>query len=213
MQNDKTIRILSGALADSYVLMLKLQNVHWNVVGPTFFAVHNLTEQQYNEAFTAIDELAERIRALGGKSPGTMREFLALTSLREGAGGDSINEMVRELEDAHRTCSENLQSAIKDGVDDGTEDMLVDRIKAHDKAAWMWRSIAGESGASKSESNGNGKTKLTVTASKDSQPERSTVAAKSASMPKKTEPKKESKSKPSKDKKSGRMTRSVKDIG
>lgn len=144
MSKDSSLKKLSQLLADSYVLMLKTQNVHWNVVGMPFFTIHTMTEQQYTELFMAVDAIAERMRALGGKSPGTMKDFLALTKLREGAGGIDFVSMVKELTDANNTISGELKKMV-DGTDDpATEDLFVQRMHIHDKAAWMWRSLMAD---------------------------------------------------------------------
>lgn len=88
---------LSRLLADSYTLYLKTHNYHWNVVGPQFNTLHQMFEQQYTELSTAVDEIAERIRALGVKAPGSYREFAELTSVKEAEGDVSADEMIRQL--------------------------------------------------------------------------------------------------------------------
>ena len=144
MSKDSSLKKLSQLLADSYVLMLKTQNVHWNVVGMPFFTIHTMTEQQYTELFTAVDVIAERMRALGGKSPGTMKDFLAQTKLKEGAGGGDFASMVKELTDANNAISTELKKMV-DGTDDpATEDLFVQRMHVHDKAAWMWNSLMAD---------------------------------------------------------------------
>ncbi|MFM9874242.1 MAG: Dps family protein [Fimbriimonadaceae bacterium] len=143
---------LGRVLADSYVLLLKTQNVHWHVVGGAFVGVHTLTEQQYNELFLAVDEVAERIRALGAAAPGTMADYLKLARLKEGLGGADDASMVRGLVDAHAEMSDLLRKEIDimDDLDDyGSEDLLVQRLRVHEKAAWMLRSILEQIGAVK----------------------------------------------------------------
>lgn len=141
---------LGRVLADSYVLLLKTQNVHWHVVGGAFVGVHTLTEQQYNELFLAVDEIAERIRALGAAAPGTMADYLKLARLQEGLGGADDASMVRGLVAAHSTMSDLLRKEIDimDDLDDyGSEDLLVQRLRIHEKSAWMLRSILEQIGA------------------------------------------------------------------
>jgi starvation-inducible DNA-binding protein len=143
---------LGRVLADSYVLMLKTQNVHWHVVGGAFVGVHTLTEQQYGELFLAVDEIAERIRALGETAPGTMADYLKLARLKEGLGGADDAAMVGGLVDAHSTMSDLLRKEISSlgGMDDyGSEDLLVQRLRFHEKSAWMLRSILEQIGAAK----------------------------------------------------------------
>ena len=88
---------LSRLLADSYTLYLKTHNYHWNVTGPQFNTLHLMYEGQYTELAAAVDEIAERIRALGIRAPGSYREFAALTSIEEGTGQESAEEMTRQL--------------------------------------------------------------------------------------------------------------------
>ena len=138
---------LSRFLADSYTLYLKTHNFHWNVTGPMFNALHTMFETQYTEQWTALDEIAERIRALGFNAPGSYREFVGLTSIPEEPGlTDSADwrEMVRQLvvgnEAVCRTARKVLD--IADDADDApTEDLLTQRLQTHEKYAWMLRSL------------------------------------------------------------------------
>lgn len=144
MDTQAAAQSLGRVLADSYVLMLKTQAVHWHVVGGSFVGIHTLTEEQYNEFFLAVDEIAERIRALGHDAPGSMAEYLKLSRLKEGVGGPSDEEMVTELLSAHSTMSELLRKEIDvmDDLDDyGSEDLLIGRLRVHEKSAWMWKSV------------------------------------------------------------------------
>ncbi len=147
MNSNDAAKILGQVLADSYVLLLKTQSVHWNVSGRGFVGIHTLTEQQYNELFAAIDEIAERIRALGYVSPGSLKEFSQITRLTDGVKGTTDEDMVRELVKAHRAMSASLREAIDaidDLDDDATEDLLIARLQVHDKATWMWSAFLGE---------------------------------------------------------------------
>jgi starvation-inducible DNA-binding protein len=134
---------LSRVLADSYVLYLKTQNYHWNVTGKLFYPLHNLFEEQYTELAEAIDQIAERIRALGFRAPGTFMEYRELTSIEEDAGQPDALEMVRRLvlanEQLLRTAREALKPAQK-GEDEATVDLLTQRLNTHSKTAWMLRS-------------------------------------------------------------------------
>ena len=138
---------LSRFLADSYTLYLKTHNFHWNVTGPMFNALHNMFEAQYTEQWTALDEIAERIRALGFNVPGSYREFVALSSIPEEPGltnSADWHEMVRQLvvgnEAVCRTARKVLD--IADDADDApTEDLLTQRLQTHEKYAWMLRSL------------------------------------------------------------------------
>ena len=138
---------LSHFLADSYTLYLKTHNFHWNVTGPMFNALHTMFETQYTEQWTALDETAERIRALGFNAPGSYREFVALSSIPEEPGltnSADWHEMVRQLvvgnEAVCRTARQVLD--IADDADDApTEDLLTQRLQTHEKYAWMLRSL------------------------------------------------------------------------
>jgi len=138
---------LSRFLADSYTLYLKTHNFHWNVTGPMFNALHTMFETQYTEQWTALDETAERIRALGFNAPGSYREFVALSSIPEEPGltnSADWHEMVRQLvvgnEAVCRTARRVLD--IADDADDApTEDLLTQRLQTHEKYAWMLRSL------------------------------------------------------------------------
>ena len=138
---------LSRFLADAYTLYLKTHNFHWNVTGPMFNALHNMFEAQYTEQWTALDEIAERIRALGFNAPGSYREFVALSSIPEEPGltnSADWHEMVRQLvvgnEAVCRTARKVLDVA--DDADDApTEDLLTQRLQTHEKYAWMLRSL------------------------------------------------------------------------
>ena len=138
---------LSGFLADTYTLYLKTHNFHWNVTGPMFNTLHVMFETQYTEQWTALDATAERIRALGFNAPGSYAEFTRLSSIAEEPGlGDTADwrEMVRQLtvgnEAVCRTARKVLQGADAAG-DDPTVDLLTQRLQAHEKYAWMLRSL------------------------------------------------------------------------
>ncbi len=134
---------LAHLLADTYTLYLKTQNFHWNVTGPLFPALHALFETQYEELAEATDTIAERIRALGVLAPATFSEFLKLTSLKEGSSKLSAEDMVKALMKDHETISHHLLDVFEkanSADDQGTVDLLTERMRAHDKAAWMLRS-------------------------------------------------------------------------
>lgn len=134
---------LSKVLADSYMLYLKTHNYHWNVTGELFHSLHEQFEQQYTELADAIDEIAERIRALGHRAPGTFQEFKELTSIEEDTEEPEALEMVRRLalgnEQVLRTAREALKPA-NDAEDEATVDLLTQRLHVHSKTAWMLRS-------------------------------------------------------------------------
>ena len=135
---------LSRLLADSYTLYLKTHNYHWNVTGPQFNTLHTMFEEQYTELAVAVDEVAERIRALGISAPGSYREFTDLTSVEEAQGGEDSSEMLRQLvvgqETAARTAREAFPAA-DSANDQPTADLLTQRMQIHEKNAWMLRSM------------------------------------------------------------------------
>jgi starvation-inducible DNA-binding protein len=138
------VRGLSTLLADTYTLYLKTHNFHWNVQGPMFQPLHQLFEDQYTELATAVDEVAERIRALGEFAPASYAAFSKLTSVKEAAGPTKSQDMIRQLLEGHeivaRSASNALPAAEKAG-DQGTLDLLTQRLRVHEKTAWMLRSF------------------------------------------------------------------------
>ena len=135
---------LSRLLADSYTLYLKTHNYHWNVTGPQFNTLHQMFEEQYTELAAAVDEIAERIRALGVKAPGSYKEYATLTRIEEGDGEESAEEMIRQLaigqETVVRTAREAFPAA-DNANDEPTADLLTQRMQIHEKNAWMLRSM------------------------------------------------------------------------
>ena len=138
---------LSHFLADSFTLYLKTHNFHWNVNGPMFNSLHLMFEGQYTEQWTALDEIAERIRALGFNAPGSYAEFIRLSSIAEEPGlTDTADwrEMVRQLvvgnEAVCRTARKVLKTA-DSGGDDPSVDLMTQRLNIHEKNAWMLRSL------------------------------------------------------------------------
>jgi starvation-inducible DNA-binding protein len=138
---------LSRMLADSYTLYLKTHNFHWNVTGPMFQTLHLMFMTQYTEIWTAVDTVAERIRALGYPAPGTYKEFAALTSIKDSTGVPNAKEMIKQLvagqEAVTRTAREVLPIAEKAG-DQPTVDLLSARMQVHEQNAWMLRSLLEE---------------------------------------------------------------------
>ncbi len=135
---------LSALLADSYTLYLKTHNYHWNVTGPLFNTLHTMFEAQYTELAMAVDEIAERIRALGIDAPGSYRDFSALTTIEEAQGGESAEDMIRELVIGQEAVVRTARAAFPaaDGAhDEPTADLLTQRMQIHEKNAWMLRSM------------------------------------------------------------------------
>ncbi len=135
---------LSHLLADSYTLYLKTHNFHWNVEGPMFNTLHVMFMDQYTELWTALDLIAERIRALGHYAPGSYKQYAKLTSITESDEIPKAEDMIKQLLEGHeivaRTARKIIAAADK-GSDEATLDLLTQRIQLHEKTAWMLRSL------------------------------------------------------------------------
>ena len=135
---------LSRLLADSYTLYLTTHNFHWNVTGPMFNTLHLMFEGQYNELALAVDQIAERIRALGFPAPGTYNEFQNLTSMSEPDGVPNAQEMIRQLvlgQEAVIKTARSIAPLADKAADEPTLDLLTQRMQVHEKNAWMLRSL------------------------------------------------------------------------
>ena len=138
---------LSRLLADTSTLDLKTQGYHWNVTGPHFPGLHLLFEEEYVDLRDAVDEIAERIRALGPLAPGSYRQLSRLTSLAEDEGAPAALEMVRRLAADHEAVAVTARSVLEaaEAADDAaTLDLATRRIAVHEKAYWMLRATAEE---------------------------------------------------------------------
>jgi len=137
---------LSAFLADSYTLYLKTHQFHWNVTGPMFNTLHNMFMTQYTEEWTALDEIAERIRAIGFLAPGSYAEFVRLSSIREEQSPDALDwrGMVRQLVTGNEAVCRTARKVIKVAEaagDDPSVDLATQRLQVHEKNAWMLRSL------------------------------------------------------------------------
>jgi len=136
---------LSVLLAETYMLTIKSHLYHWNVVGPLFKSIHDLTEQHYENLFAATDELAERIRALGHRAPVNVEENkLNLSISLPSDGMPDAHDMVRDLVQSHEIIAAEMRDMATYAGDNGdvvTEDLLTARITFHEKAAWMLRAL------------------------------------------------------------------------
>ena len=136
--------ILSNILADTYFLFLKTQDCNWNVRGALFRELHLLFEEQYKELFEAIDEIAERIRALGEATPGTFREFSERTEIKERKGHSSAQDMLRDMSVSTQILISRLRDCLRkvDVTDDMvTHDLLIRRLAVHEKNLWILQSF------------------------------------------------------------------------
>jgi len=130
-------------LANTYVLYTKTQVFHWNVEGLLFHSLHEMFEEQYEQLAEAVDEIAERMRMLGAKTPNGLQALLSVATLKESPADLKSPEMIQALLDDHEQLCRQLREDIEvaDEMDDvGTEDFLTARLQAHEKLAWMLRS-------------------------------------------------------------------------
>ena len=146
IMSDQVIVGLRQVVADTYALIGQTHICHWNVRGPAFFSLHTAFEQQYNEMFLAVDEIAERIRAKGALAPGGLATLATMAGIEEIAEDASAQDMVRHLVLANEKLLADLQqardSAGKAG-DSESEDLMIARIQVHEKTVWMLRSFLG----------------------------------------------------------------------
>ncbi len=142
------IQMLNAILADEFVLYTKTRNYHWNVTGPHFHDLHKFFEAQYEELDDIVDNVAERVRALGGVAAGSLMEFTKLTRLKEQAGELKESQvMLADLLGNHEALIKNLREGVdacaNQYKDAGTSDFLTGLMEQHEKMAWMLRSSLG----------------------------------------------------------------------
>ena len=143
MSQDNITQALKIVLADTYALYLKTHNYHWNVQGGKFLGLHNFFEEIYTELAEAVDEIAETIRQLGQKAPGSFSAFSKLTTLKDGDEDKSAKEMVAELVEDQSAVMASIEKALiiaKENDDEATIGILVDRLTEHRKTKWMLES-------------------------------------------------------------------------
>jgi starvation-inducible DNA-binding protein len=143
MSNNPVAESLKKVLASSYILSLKTQNYHWNVKGPHFKQLHDLFGEQYNELNTAIDDIAERIRALGINAPANYSTYQSLSEIEDGKEDQDSISMVKDLANDQKKIVDDLNIAIQvaqKASDESTADLAIGRITAHEKNRWMLES-------------------------------------------------------------------------
>ena len=138
------LKLLAPLLADEYVLYTKTRNFHWNVVGPHFHDLHKFFEAQYEELNDFVDDIAERMRQLGGKSPGTLAEFTKSARLKERPGQrpparGMLAALLADHEAVITTLRSDLETVMEKFKDAGTSDFLTGLMEKHEKMAWMLR--------------------------------------------------------------------------
>ncbi len=140
----ESINLLSRVLADEMLLYVKTRKFHWNVSGQSFMELHKLFQSQYTELEETIDEIAERINKLGGKTIGTMSEFLDITRLKELPGiYTNQQDMMIELLNDHETLAKELRNDVEEidmnYKDIGTIDFMTGILQQHETTAWILR--------------------------------------------------------------------------
>ncbi|MEM9169167.1 MAG: DNA starvation/stationary phase protection protein [Pseudomonadota bacterium] len=137
---------LNEVLADTYVLYMKTHAYHWNVTGPQFVTLHTLFEEQYREMWAALDEIAERVRALGVYAPASGKAFDEFAQIESAEDAPpAADAMVKTLLADHETLIRRARAALEtasDANDSASEDLLTVRVQAHEKTAWMLRSLS-----------------------------------------------------------------------
>lgn len=141
---DKSINLLAIVLSDEMTLYIKTRKFHWNVAGQSFMELHKLFEAQYSELEQLIDNVAERISKLGGKTIGTMNEFSMLSRIVEHPNKYPVqNVMLTELLNDHKTIIYELRKDIDictiECHDAGTADLLTGILQQHESIAWVLR--------------------------------------------------------------------------
>lgn len=139
----EVVEALSRLLASSYTLYLKTHNYHWNVAGPMFTTLHTMFETQYTELALAVDEIAERIRALDAYAPGSYTEFTRLSAVAEEVGHPMAVDMIRALVADQRAVETSARAVIRaaDAAgDQASADLGTRRLQIHEKNGWMLRS-------------------------------------------------------------------------
>ena len=136
---------LTGILADTFVLYFKTHSFHWNVEGPHFLPLHEMFEEQYTALWKATDEIAERVRTLGSYAPDSFKALLEKASMQESGQTPDAPAMVQILANDNEEIVKSIYPVLRtaeEAGDEATVDMLIERVREHEKAAWMLRSTA-----------------------------------------------------------------------
>jgi starvation-inducible DNA-binding protein len=134
---------LRQVLSDTWICYLRAHGGHWNVTGPGFPSLHALFMAQYTELWSALDEIAERIRTLGAVAPSSARALATYATLEDRDVPARAPEMIRNLLEGHAGVIATLRTALRAAEasgDPGTQDLLTQRLRAHEKSSWILRS-------------------------------------------------------------------------
>jgi starvation-inducible DNA-binding protein len=139
-EKEYVVFVLTKLLADTYSLMLKTQNYHWGVMGPNFYSLHKMFEEQYRELFEAADLIAERIRAIGGVGMLSVEDIINYRSIESTKKDLTSQEMLEDLKLSNLMILKNIsdsQVVLREYYDEATMDLITERIRAHDRNVWF----------------------------------------------------------------------------
>ncbi|MCL4163005.1 UNVERIFIED_CONTAM: hypothetical protein GTU68_061752 [Idotea baltica] len=142
--SENVVKSLRQIVADTYALIGQTHICHWNVRGTSFFSLHQAFEVQYTELFTAVDEIAERIRAIGALAPGGLTNLAKIAEIKEIKEDATATEMVKHLVEANEKILTDLKKAREhaaEASDSETEDLMIARTQVHQKTLWMLKSF------------------------------------------------------------------------
>lgn len=146
VETKTVVEALNKQIANWGVLYVKLHNYHWFVKGSLFFTLHQKFEELYVEAAQWVDDLAERVLAIRGKPVATMKEMLAEASVKEAAGDENADQMVKKIVKDFQTMIGELRKAIELADEQGdqtTADMLTGMQGTLEKHVWMLEATLG----------------------------------------------------------------------
>jgi starvation-inducible DNA-binding protein len=154
-------RVLNRVVADLHVIYIKTRKYHWNITGPQFWAVHAMLEAQYNQLADEIDEIAERVRMVGGHAIGTMSEFMEQTRLAEQPGEypnarDMLHDLLHDHEQMVRNLRQDVETVQQEFEDVTTADALTGLARLHEKIAWMLGSMVADDHSLNEQTGGDG---------------------------------------------------------
>jgi len=144
-KENKLSKELLSFLASTYALYLKTQNFHWNVTGPHFISLHGFLDAQYKELAEAIDTIAEQIRALNSFVPANFTTFEGSSHIHDATKILDAKDMIKTLLADHQTLRLDMKRLLKvceDADDLATQDLIIERLRSHEKTIWMLRSLA-----------------------------------------------------------------------
>lgn len=148
-QRQGSIEVLNTVLSDLHIIYVKTRNYHWNIIGPQFYGLHTLLEEQYTQLAEAIDVVAERVRMVGGRALGTMAEFIETARLEEQPefvpdARDMLHGLLHDHEATVRNLREDIKKVEEEYDDVTTADILTQQAQIHEKFAWMLGSLVAD---------------------------------------------------------------------